>query len=199
MGETQEKGLDSLEAVLDRLRRSRGNRDQVKVEDVLDAAGTRSFGPVVVLAGLVVLAPLIGDIPGVPTVMSLLIMLTIGQRLFRRERIWLPRWLSQRRMSRARFEKGLGWMYRPARFIDRFTGPRLTVLMTNGGNILLTSACLLVAMMLPVMELVPFSANGGGLALLAYGLAIIARDGLLGLIALAITAATIGFVVWQLA
>lgn len=76
-----------------------------------------------VVAGLVVLAPLIGDLPGVPTLMGMLVILTVGQRLFRRDYIWLPAWLSQRRVPRDKLHKGLAWMRKPARFLTASPGP----------------------------------------------------------------------------
>ncbi len=188
---------DSLIALLDRINSAQGDGNKVIVGEILDAVGTRSFGPVVVMAGLIVLAPLIGDIPGVPTLMSLLILLTIGQRPFRRDHIWLPRWLEERAVPMDKLRMGLRWMRRPARFLDNLTRPRLTFFMEGGGNLLLVGGCVLVALALPVMELVPFSANGGGLALMAFGLAMIARDGAVALFALAITGITLGFIIWR--
>lgn len=188
---------DDLVALLERIRATEGDGKDVTVGEILTAAGTRSFGPVVVVAGLVVLAPLIGDIPGVPTLMGLLIVLTVGQRLFHRRHIWLPRWLSERKVPRDKLHTGLRWMHKPARFLDRFTKPRLTVLMNGGGNLLLALSCLVVALALPLMEVVPFSANGGGLALMAFGLAMIARDGLVAIFALALAGGTFGFILSQ--
>lgn len=189
---------DDLVAMLDRLRATDGDGTDVSVRDILSAAGTRTFGPVIVLAGLVVLAPLIGDIPGVPTLMGMLVLLTVGQRLFHQRHIWLPRWLSERKVPRDKLHTGLRWLQKPARFLDRFTRPRLTFLMDGGGNLLLALACLVVALALPLMEVVPLSANGGGLALMAFGLAIIARDGVVAIFALLLTGATLGFIAWQL-
>ena len=190
---------DTLEGLLNRIREIDGDGHRVTVREMLDAAGTRSFGPVAVVAGLIVLAPVIGDLPGVPTLMGVLVVLTGGQQPFRRDYIWLPGWLSRRQVSRHRLHKALAWMMKPARFVDRHTAPRLTWVMTRGGNLLLALACLVVALALPVMEFVPFSGNGGGLALLAFGLAMIARDGILAVLALLITGGTLGFIGWQLA
>ncbi|GGY86079.1 exopolysaccharide biosynthesis protein [Marinobacter zhanjiangensis] len=202
MSETPDKPIqhknDDLDAVLERIRATDGDGTDVSVRDILTAAGTRTFGPVVVVAGLVVLAPLIGDIPGVPTLMSMLVLLTVGQLLFRRRHLWLPRWLSERKVPRDKLHTGARWLHKPARFLDRFTRPRLTVLMDGGGNLLLALACLLVALAMPLMEVVPFSANGGGLALMAFGLAMIARDGVVAIIALLLTGGTLGFIAWQL-
>lgn len=202
MSETPDKPIqhkhDDLEAVLERIRATDGDGTDVSVRDILTAAGTRTFGPVVVVASLVVLAPLIGDIPGVPTLMGMLVLLTVGQLLFRRRYLWLPRWLSERKVPRDKLHTGARWLYKPARFLDRFTRPRLTVLMDGGGNLVLALACLVVALALPLMEVVPFSANGGGLALMAFGLAMIARDGVVAIIALLLAGGTLGFIAWQL-
>ncbi|HAX11053.1 MAG TPA: exopolysaccharide biosynthesis protein, partial [Marinobacter hydrocarbonoclasticus] len=58
--------------------------------------------------------------------------------------------------------------------------------------------CMAVAAAMPLMELIPFSANGGGLALMAFGLSIVARDGLLALVAVATTGGTGWFVLTNL-
>lgn len=189
---------DDLVALLERIRATDGDGRSVSVREILVAAGTRSFGPVAVVAGLVVLAPVIGDIPGVPTLMGLLVLLTVGQQIFGRDHIWLPNWLSGRKVPRDKLHTGLHWMHKPARFLDSFTRPRLTVLMDGGGNLLLALACLVVALALPLMEFVPFSANGGGLALMAFGLAMIARDGVAAIVALLLTGGTLAFIASQL-
>ena len=51
---------------------------------------------------------------------------------------------------------------------------------------------------MPVMEVVPFSANLAGIALTAFGLAVIAHDGLLALVAFAATAAGVVVIASQL-
>jgi hypothetical protein len=56
----------------------------------MDAVGRRSFGPLLLLAGIVLAAPGVGDIPGVPTVMGLFILLVSGQMLFDRDHFWMP-------------------------------------------------------------------------------------------------------------
>lgn len=50
----------------------------------------------------------------------------------------------------------------------------------------------------PVMELIPFSSSGAGAALTAFGLALIANDGFLGLLAFVLTAVTAGLVAYYL-
>jgi hypothetical protein len=49
------------------------------------------------------------------------------------------------------------------------------------------------------MEFIPFSANGAGLILTAFGLALIANDGVWALVALVFTAGAFSFIVYSLA
>jgi hypothetical protein len=58
--------------------------------------------------------------------------------------------------------------------------------------------CIFIAAALPPMELVPFSANAGGLALAALGLALLASDGLLAVVAYLISTAAIAVVLYFL-
>ena len=186
---------ENLEQLLDRLRTRTDGQAEVSVADILSAVGERSFGPVALVAGLVVVAPLIGDIPGVPTLLGLLVLLTLGQLLFLRHSIWLPAALANRRVAQAKLTKGLDWVEKPARYLDRYTRPRLVWLTRGAGQYLMAVVCMSVALAMPAMEVVPFSANGGGLALMAFGLAMIARDGLLALFATTVTLGTFWFVV----
>ncbi|ROU01408.1 exopolysaccharide biosynthesis protein [Marinobacter sp. R17] len=186
--------LNDLEDLIDRIDSVAQKRERVAVDDILEAVGYRSFGPVVLVAGLITLAPLVGDIPGVPTLLALLVVLTAGQLLFRRQHIWLPGWIVKRRLPTDKLRKGLAWSRKPARGIDRWTRPRLTLFVEGPGLLILSLACVAVALAMPAMEVVPFSANGGGAALVAFGLAMIARDGAVALFALLVTVGTLGFV-----
>jgi hypothetical protein len=97
--------------------------ERVSVNAMLEAVGRRSFGPLISLAGLVTLSP-VGDIPGVPTMVAVLVLLLSTQLLWGRSSFWLPGWLLRRSIARTKLTKSIGWLERPARFIDRFLRPR---------------------------------------------------------------------------
>ncbi|NKE71660.1 exopolysaccharide biosynthesis protein [Candidatus Manganitrophus noduliformans] len=193
----KDRKLTNLEQLLDRIEKA-ADDDRVSLDAILDVVGRSSFGPLLLVAGLVTLAPIIGDIPGVPTIVAVFVLLTAGQLLFRREHIWLPRWLLKRSVARNKLCKALGWLRRPARFVDRLLRPRLTIFTQGAGIYAVAIGCIVIAAAMPVMELVPFSANGAGAALTAFGLSLIARDGLLALLAFLFTAATFGLAVYHL-
>lgn len=170
----------------------------VTLDAILDEVGHRSFGSMLLVAGLVTVAPIIGDIPGVPTIMGLFVLLAAGQILLHRDYIWLPEWMLNRSVKRDRFCRVLEWLRPAARFIDRGIRPRLTWFTRDAGLHFIAVACIIIAVAMPAMEMVPFSANGAGAALTAFGLSLIAHDGLLALLALSITASTLGIVVYNL-
>src|SRR5690606_4512591 len=65
----------------------------------------------------------------------------------------------------------------------------------------LAAACILAAAATPVMELIPFGASLAGVAITAFGLALIARDGaiaIVAIVAIAVCIAMIGFVAYRL-
>lgn len=189
--------LADLEGLLDRIGEARAREERVSLGAILDAVGHRSFGPLLLVPGLVTLAPLVGDIPGVPTLMGILVLLTTGQLLLGRDRLWLPRWLRERSVARDTLSTALRRLRPVARFVDRWTGPRLTFLVRGPGHYVVAIVCLGIGVAMPPMELIPFSATGAGAALTAFGLSLIAEDGLLALLALGVTTGTFGLILYH--
>jgi hypothetical protein len=189
--------IDNLEELLEQIEKAKKEGDPVSLESIVNAVGRRSFGPLLLMAGVILASPLSG-IPGMPTAMSLLVLLIAVQMLWGREGFWLPRWLLNRSVQRGKVEKALGWLRPPARFIDRWLRPRLTALVQRAGAYVVAGVCILIAAGMPAMELVPFSATVAGVALAVFGLALVARDGVLALIGYGFAAATAGLAVYKL-
>ncbi len=183
--------ITTLEQLIERIAQAESNEGRVSLQAVLVVVGKRSFAPILLMAGLVISMPIIGDIPGVPSIMGILVILTAGQMILGREHFWLPDWLLQRTISHKKLCSALEKMRRPARFFDRFLKERLTWLVKGIWVKIAAIVCMLVAAATPLMEFVPFSANGAGFALSFFGLALIAHDGLIAVIAFAIVAITL--------
>lgn len=190
---------ESLDELLDRVcDAGESGEDDVSLGMIMERVGPRSYGSVLLVAGLVTVAPLVGDIPGVPTIMAALVLLTAVQLLLRREAIWLPRFLEKRSVSAEKVRKAVSKVRKPARAVDRVLRPRLTALVRGPGAYAVAAACVLIALALPPMELIPFSANLAGAALTGFGLALIARDGLVAALAFAFTGGVAAVVITQL-
>ncbi|MFI9654830.1 exopolysaccharide biosynthesis protein [Guyparkeria sp. GHLCS8-2] len=173
----------NLGDLLQRIAEAASGRNEVYFATIMDALGTRSFGPVLLLIGVILVSPLSG-LPGMPTLMGVGLALISLQLLMGREAFWLPGWLLNRNVSGKRLQRALRWLDRPARFIDWWLRPRLSMLASDRGAIVIAVVCLLLALAMPVMELVPFSATAAGLAVVCFGLALVAIDGLFVLLGL---------------
>ncbi|CAM0553710.1 hypothetical protein EHLJMEHL_03807 [Vreelandella titanicae] len=180
----------NLMDLISSIERMEQDASRVSVDDVVHAVGRRSFGPLLLVAGLITLTPIIGDIPGMPTLMAALVLLVSVQLLAGSEAFWLPRWLLKRSLSRQKLDKGIQLMKKPARWIDGLLRVRLPWLTGYIGIRVTALMCLLIALAMPPMEFIPFSANGAGLALTLLGLGLVARDGIVLLLGFVLFVAT---------
>lgn len=182
MGETQQDEAQEASNITDLIHalENKGHgKTQVSINDIMNAVGRRSFGPLLLVAGLITLAPVISAIPGIPTFMALLVLLVSAQLLAGRTTFWLPKWLLNRSVSRKGFDKAIYIMKKPANWVDGLVGVRLQWMKSDVGVRAIAIACLLIALAMPPMEFIPFSVNGAGVALLLFGLGLVAHDGLL--------------------
>ncbi len=169
------------------------DRPRVTVGDILEAVGTRSFAPLLMLTGALLASPLSG-IPLFSTTMGLIVTLVSVQMLVGRRHFWLPRWLLTRRLQRASLLRALDWLQPPFAFIDRYLKPRLDALVRGPAQIVIALVCLSAAVMMPILELVPFSSSLVGVMFCAFGLALVAHDGLMALLAYAMIALVVAVV-----
>lgn len=191
---SKEDKFCNLQQLLDHIKADCAG-ERVSVGALMDSVGRRSFGPLLLLAGLVTVAPLIGDIPGVPTFIAIFVLLVSVQLLTGAEHFWLPNWLHSRSISTGTLSRALSWLHKPAGWIDRLIKPRWQLFINDATIYLVAVLCILIALVMPLMEFIPFSANLAGAALVCFGLALVARDGLLMLVSILLTGGVI-WVVW---
>lgn len=184
---------ENLTGLLDSLDEQIEGEDDFSVEDLLDAFGARSFGPLLAVPAIIALSPL-GAIPGVPATLGVFVVLVSGQHLIGKGRPWVPSRLRDRGVSADTWsdarEKVAPWAARADRVIE----PRMTWLTTGPMAQVIGVATLLLGAAMVPLELVPFAVYAPGAALLALGLALSARDGVLaifGLIASALSGALV--------
>ncbi len=181
----------NLEQLLDQLAETADSENQaISMADIIDATGSRSFSPLLLMAGVVIASPL-GGIPVLPTLVAIIVGLVSVQMLMGRRHFWLPDWLLNRSVDKDKVIVTVSTLRRPARLIDRLIKPRLTGLIQDRGQQLIALVCILIALALPLMELIPFSALLAGIALTAFGLALVSYDGALVLLAHCTTLAII--------
>lgn len=185
----------NLTGVLDALD-DKAEGDRLTVGAMVDAIGERGFGPLILSAALVEIMPT-GGIPGIPTAVALTVILFAVQLLAGRKQPWLPDFLRRRSFSRKKFEKAREKITVVTRRIDKIFRPRLPALVGAMGTRLVGLACILLAMTMPPMEVIPWLSYipASAIAFLSAGLC--TRDGLVVLFGLGIaTAGAVGVATW---
>lgn len=181
------KVLDQIEALAE-------TKDRVALGEIVEALGSRSYGPFVLIPALIDISP-IGSIPTLPTVLASAIILFAVQMLLGRTHMWLPGFLSRRSISAERIGKSMPSLRKMAKFLDRWFHGRIPA-MTRGIWLRLSALCVIgLALTVPPLELLPLATTAPMAAIGAFGLALLVGDGLLMILAyLAASAAVaIGF------
>lgn len=174
----------NLTGVLEQLDK-KADGEKLTVGDMMHAFGGRGFGPLILAAALIEILPT-GAIPGVPTLVAIVVVLFSVQLVLGRPCPWLPKKLQRKGFDRETFDRARNKAKPVTERIDRVLKPRLHPLITPFAARVVGGVCILMAITMPPLEFVPFmsSVPAAAIALLAVGLT--ARDGLvvlLGLIA----------------
>lgn len=163
-----------------------GDDGQVSVAQVMKTLGSRSFGPLLLVPGLIGISP-IGAIPFLPAVMALIVFLVAVQILLGMDHVWLPGVLLRRSMAGKRLRQTCSAIRPTARFVDTLLRPRMTVFTRGPFLFVIAALVLAVAVVTPVIEVVPLAGIVPNAAIVAFGLALTADDGIWALIATLIT------------
>lgn len=191
-------GTQDFEALLNELARvATSSGRKVSVEDVYCAIGERSFGPLLLVVGLLGMTP-VSAVPSAPTVLAVVTILIAGQLLLGRRTLWLPSPLLRLSISADKVKRAVKIARKPAHAVDRLARPRLTFLTGRIADRLVALACVLVAACVPPLELLPFVAFVPAAAIAAFGLGLVTRDGLVVLLALLLSGGALGLIAWQL-
>lgn len=161
--------------------------------DILDSLGHRSYGPFFVVPTSLELTP-IGSIPGVPTFMATLILLFGLQIVLGRRHIWLPQVLLRQSVTSGKLHSAISSARPVASKIDIIFHGRLKRL-TQGPFVRVAALmCVLLALAVPPLEVIPFATSIPIGVILLFGLALLLKDGLLMLATFALTGGAAYFI-----
>jgi len=152
---------------------------------------------VLLLPALVVVSPLSGII-GLPTVAAALIIAISAQMLLGRKEFWVPEAVSGRTMPCRRLHQALRFLRPVARVTDWLLRPRMGGATQGAGTRVIAACCILLALLIPPLELVPFASTLVAGVVTLFGLALLANDGVMALVAYALTALALGSAAWLL-
>lgn len=191
----EQDGNTSLEAVLDSLKNA-GNDDTISVNDVLETFSDRSLGVLLIVFGLIAALPLVGAIPGVSVVMGILILTAIIRSLVGGGAIGVPKVIGDREIKEKKLERAVSRSRPYVQMVDGYLKERLTVFTASRAARICIAVCsaVLATSMFP-LAVVPFGVQAPATGILAFGLALTARDGVFALIGyfLAAITAYVGF------
>jgi hypothetical protein len=181
----------SLAASLKPLLRSR--KERLSVGELMDRLeDSDGPGPVLFALTLPVLLPMP---PGVSMLLALPLLMVAPQLALGRRRLWMPKALSRRTITRKALVKLLHRVLPSVERFEKLSRPRLAFLTGRSGARLVGVACTLIALVLVLP--IPFANLVPALALGVFALGLTRRDGLLilagyGLIVLAAVVIALG-------
>ncbi|MWV28688.1 exopolysaccharide biosynthesis protein [Aurantiacibacter rhizosphaerae] len=181
----------SVGDILDCLDELAQENDAVSVGQVSRAFGSRTFGPAIMVPALLELTP-VGAIPGVPTFLAVVIALVAVQKMAGRQSLWIPGILADRRVSAKKLDKATNKLRGLGRFMDRHFHRRLKVMTRAPFAQIAAGIVVLLCATVPFLEVLPFASSVPMLTIAGIGLAVLARDGVLMLVAISVSAAAMG-------
>lgn len=157
--------------------------EMVSLGDIIQSFGRTSFLPMMLVPALMLVSPLSG-IPLFSTFCGLWIFVVAVQRLAQRERLWLPGFLTSRRISGPKLHRAASYLRKVADWLDRNSRPRLQLLVVPPLNLFGFLLCALAGLVIPFLELVPFSSSILGLVVSLVVVGLLVRDGVYLMVAL---------------
>ncbi|HJS03018.1 MAG TPA: exopolysaccharide biosynthesis protein [Variovorax sp.] len=182
--------VHSVSDILDTLERSATRSSEVSGGEIVQAFGGRSYGPFLILPALLELSPL-GGLPGVASAMALLVVLVATQLLRGKRCCWLPEFMAKRSIHSDKLTKAIAKMRPLGRWLDKWFHGRLRSLTRRPFVRTGAIACILLAMAVPLFELVPFASTAPMAAIALFGLALLVHDGALMIAASVASFATV--------
>jgi hypothetical protein len=176
----------TLEKLLARIAKLVSRKVFITIGKVMHALGRRSFAPVLLITACLGFTPM-GAVPGMPTTLAIIIILVSIQIILGRRHLWLPRFIMRKRLARDKVIRAVEILRKPARVLDSVTRRRLPSLTREPLSISLATACIVLALTVPPMELVPLVDIPVWVAIVALSFALVSHDGVIAIIAFIIT------------
>lgn len=171
-----------LSDVLDRLEDA-AEGDSIPVSKVVEKLGQKSFASLMLIFALIAVSPA-SAIPGLTATVAAIVFILMVQMILGRDSVWLPDVILRRELSTERLCKGIGWLRRPVRFVERFLKERLTWLLHRPWLYLPQLLILALTLFMPFMEIIPTSGSIASAVIALFAAGLLTRDG--GLVAVSL-------------
>lgn len=160
------------------------HRGRVAIQDLLEAWEERSYGPLFIVLGFVAATPL-SAIPPTAAVLGLVIAALALQMLAGKRHPWLPKFIRRRSIAATRLEAARTKLAPLLAALDHPVKRRLAFATSGLFRPVTAAAVIALGLAMIPFELVPFAGAAPASAVVLFGVAITARDGLAMLLGLA--------------
>jgi len=157
------------------------SRDRISVADVVEAMGSRGFGPLLMMLSAFLILP-VGMVPGMPAVVAVVLILIGGRMMTGETTLWIPARLGRVTFSGHMLAVSVARAQPAALWLRPLVAPRLAFLVDSvvmsrvvALILMVTGAVIFIAGFIPGL---PFVLS---LHVLVLGLALSTRDGLIAL------------------
>ena len=179
------RSSDRLSDIVERLAGT--GSEGVSLADVLAAVGERSFGALLVLFALPNVFA--GVLPGLSIVLGLPLMLLSLQLLVAARKPWLPARLARLEVRTRELRRLADALVPRLRVLERGLKPRLLLMTAPWAERLIGAACLALATL--VFLPIPFANLLPAAGIMLFGSALLERDGLVAIAAVAVLAVSL--------
>jgi hypothetical protein len=164
-----------------------------QVDKMVQRAGASGLLPIMTLLGLLLVSPLSG-IPLFSTSMGLMIALCAIQTAMGRDRLWLPDFLTRRKVKPGRVVTAMDRVHRMAEWLEARATSRLTWLSQPPSRFVFLCVTALYGLLMPLMEFIPFTSSFLGAAVMLTGLGLMLRDGILLIVSILPALVAVGLI-----
>lgn len=151
--------------------------ENLTLGELLESVGRRSYGPLLLVIGLFAISPAT-IVPGMTWLAAALTLVVAGQMALGLPRIWLPKKALQAQLPREAVTGGVKKSRGFAKVADTLLRPRLAFLSKPPFVNVVALMCIAAALITFPLGLIPFAPLAPGLAVVFFGLGMVARDGL---------------------
>ena len=160
--------------------------DSVPLGEIVDRFGVRAFGILMVLGTLAAFIP---TPVGAGAIAGPMVVLVGAQLLVGMKKPWLPRWLRQRKVSRAAIGRFVERMRRPLQWLERVSRPRWVELFAGPWPVL--TGLLVIGHAIVLALPIPLTNYPLAMVLMLVGVALVEDDGIALAVSWLLMAATI--------
>lgn len=178
-------GADNLplESVIDEAIEA-AHGDRASIRDLLKEWGDRSYGPLFIVLGFVAGTPISG-VPGLSAIIGVVIAILAAQMAAGRHHAWLPGFVLNFSIK-AKALRGLRRRFDPVlSFLDNLVTERLGWAAGEWARRAAAAIVFVLGLLMIPFDAIPFAVTAPALAVVPFGVAITARDGLVMLLAFA--------------